>query len=59
VLGELRATVELRCQWCHGSPGVGLFLCQAHQVLGEPTYLDTAQAAGETTFAYGDNRHRH
>lgn len=44
------------CQWCHGSPGVGLFFAAAHEVLGEAAYLDTAAAAGETTFSYGDVR---
>ena len=44
------------CQWCHGSPGVGLFYATAHAVLGDAGHLDTARAAGETTFAYGDVR---
>ena len=45
-----------RCQWCNGAPGVGLFYAKAYEVLGEPSYLETAEAAGETTFAYGDVR---
>lgn len=46
-----------RCQWCHGAPGVGLFYTKAYEILGEPSYLKTAQAAGETTFTCGDVRH--
>ena len=53
LVGETEAT---RCQWCHGSPGVGLFFTRAYEVLGEASYLETARAAGETTFAYGDVR---
>ena len=45
-----------RCQWCHGSPGVGLFFTKAYAVLEEEAYLETAKAAGETTYAYGDVR---
>jgi lantibiotic modifying enzyme len=45
------------CQWCHGSPGIGLFFAKAHEVLGEQHYLQIAKAAGETTFARGDVRH--
>ena len=44
----------MRCQWCHGSPGVGLAYVQAYEVTNESDYLDTAKAAGETTFAFGD-----
>lgn len=47
---------ELRCQWCNGAPGVGLFFVKGHEALGDPSYLETAEAAGETTFAYGDVR---
>jgi lantibiotic modifying enzyme len=46
-----------RCQWCIGTPGVGLFHVRAAEALGDRDYLATAQAAGETTFAYGDVRH--
>jgi lantibiotic modifying enzyme len=45
-----------RCQWCHGSPGVGLFYTRAFEILGDPAFLKTAEAAGETTFQYGDMR---
>jgi lantibiotic modifying enzyme len=44
------------CQWCHGSPGVGLFYATAYAVLGDAAHLRAALAAGETTFAYGDAR---
>jgi lantibiotic modifying enzyme len=44
------------CQWCHGSPGVGLFFARAADVLGDDGLLAIATSAGETTFAYGDVR---
>jgi lantibiotic modifying enzyme len=50
---------ELRCQWCYGAPGVGLFFAKAYEALGSggpAEYLATAEAAGETTFQYGDVR---
>jgi lantibiotic modifying enzyme len=47
---------ELRCQWCNGAPGVGLFFVKAYDVLGDPAYLRTAEAAGEATYQYGDVR---
>ena len=50
------ATDLPRCQWCHGAPGVGLFYAKAHEVLGAAADLQTAEAAGETTYAYGDVR---
>ena len=46
----------LRCQLCDGSPGVGLFFARAYEALGEPRYLETARAAAEATYAYGDVR---
>lgn len=45
------------CQWCHGAPGVGLAFAKAYEVLGETSFLETAEAAGKTTFAYADVRH--
>jgi hypothetical protein len=45
-----------RCQWCHGALGVGLFYAKAYEVIGDPAYLRTAEAAGECTFACGDVR---
>lgn len=45
-----------KCQWCHGSPGVGLFFARAWEAFKEPWLLEVAEAAGETTFAYGDIR---
>lgn len=50
---------DLRCQWCYGASGVGLFFAKAHEALGTGAaaeYLATAEAAGETTFQYGDVR---
>ncbi|MAG37687.1 MAG: hypothetical protein CL878_15740 [Dehalococcoidia bacterium] len=50
---------DLRCQWCYGASGVGLYFAKAYEVLGPeaaPTALATAEAAGETTFQYGDVR---
>jgi lantibiotic modifying enzyme len=49
----------LRCQWCYGAPGIGLFFVKAHEILGAagaPEALATAVAAGETTYRYGDVR---
>ncbi|MGH2351559.1 MAG: lanthionine synthetase LanC family protein [Chloroflexota bacterium] len=46
-----------RCQWCIGAPGVGVFWTKAHEVLGDPSFLEMGVAAGHTTFAYGDVRH--
>jgi lantibiotic modifying enzyme len=46
----------LRCQLCDGSPGVGLFFVRAYEALGEPRCLETARAAAEATYAYGDVR---
>ena len=45
-----------RCQWCTGAPGIGLFFAKAHEVLGAATCLQTARAAGEATYTYGDGR---
>ena len=50
------AAAPRACQWCRGAPGVGLCYATAHAVLGDPAYLRTAEAAGETTYAYGDVR---
>jgi len=47
---------RLRCQWCRGAAGVGLCLASCSEVLGEPRYLTAAEAAGETTYGYGDVR---
>ncbi|HEV2124524.1 MAG TPA: lanthionine synthetase LanC family protein, partial [Chloroflexota bacterium] len=47
---------DLRCQWCNGAPGVGLFFVKAYETLGEPENLTIAEAAGEATFQYGDVR---
>jgi lantibiotic modifying enzyme len=55
VFGD--ATPRIRCQWCVGAPGIGLFYATAYQVLGEPAFLTTAKAAGEATWAAGDVRH--
>jgi lantibiotic modifying enzyme len=45
-----------RCQWCHGSPGVGLFLVKAARMLGRPHLLALAERAGEAVIGYGDCR---
>jgi hypothetical protein len=45
-----------RCQWCIGTPGVGLFYVRAAEALGDSGCLATARAAGETTFVHGDVR---
>ena len=46
----------LKCQWCVGAPGIGLFWTRAYEVLGDPAYLQMATAAGECTYGYGDVR---
>ena len=46
-----------RCQICDGSPGIGLFHARAYAALSDPSFLETARAAGEATYAYGDVRH--
>jgi lantibiotic modifying enzyme len=59
TLDGLSAGEALRCQWCFGAAGVGLFFVKAHEVLGAagaPGALATALAAGETTDRYGDVR---
>ena len=53
---SLNETETPRCQWCHGAAGVGLVYVRASEVLGEAFYRQTAEAAGETTFQYGDVR---
>jgi lantibiotic modifying enzyme len=50
------AESKLRCQWCRGAAGVGLCLALCYEVMGDPRYLKTAEAAGETTYRYGDVR---
>ena len=45
-----------RCQWSHGSAGIGLVFLKASEVLGNPTYYGIAMKCGETTYAYGDHR---
>ena len=45
-----------KVQWCHGSPGIGLFYAAAYEDLKDPAYLATARAAGDCTFAAGDIR---
>lgn len=54
-LGDKDQTT-LRNQWCLGASGIGLFFAKAYELLEEPSYLEKAKAAGETTFACGDAR---
>jgi lantibiotic modifying enzyme len=44
------------CQWCHGAPGVGLAYLKGFEVWKDAAFLETAAAAGEAVFAYGDVR---
>ncbi|MEO8353847.1 MAG: lanthionine synthetase LanC family protein [Chthoniobacteraceae bacterium] len=46
----------VRCQWSHGAAGIGLTLLTAHRVLGDVGYLESAVAAAEATYHYGDFR---
>ncbi len=43
-------------QWCNGAPGVGLFYTKAYEILKDPSYLEIAKKAAQTTLAYGDWR---
>jgi lantibiotic modifying enzyme len=45
-----------RCQWSHGSPGIGLVFLLAHELLHDREYYEVALQCGVTTFAYGDFR---
>lgn len=49
-------TIE-RCHWCHGGAGIGQFFARTYERTEESRYLDVAVAAGECTYAYGDDRH--
>lgn len=45
-----------RFQWCHGSPGIGLFFARAHAATKDPLCKDFAIRCGEATFIAGDVR---
>ena len=45
-----------RCQWSHGSPGIGLVFLLAYELLKGPSYYEIALQCGTTTIAYGDFR---
>ena len=45
-----------RCAWCHGAAGIGRFWTEAYAVLREAPDLETAIAAAECTYNYGDYR---
>lgn len=53
MLGETELN---RCQWSHGSAGIGVVFLKAARVLDTPAYRDVARRAGEATYAYGDFR---
>ena len=38
-------------QWCHGSPGIGLFFGELHRLTGDPADLGMARNCGEATLA--------
>jgi lantibiotic modifying enzyme len=48
------APAARRWQWCTGAPGIGLFYARAAEVLGAGALSETAEAAGESTWARGD-----
>ncbi len=53
----LLGTGELsRCQWSHGSAGIGPAFLRAWEMLGEARLLQAARMAGEATHHYGDHR---
>lgn len=45
-----------RCQWCHGGAGVGQYFARAYARTEDRRYLETAVAAGECTYKYGDDK---
>ena len=45
-----------RCQWCHGGAGIGQYFARAYARTEDSRYLETAVAAGECTYEYGDDR---
>ena len=54
--GTAQDDATQRCAWCHGAAGVGRFWTEAYAALREPSFLETAIAAAECTYAYGDYR---
>jgi class IV lanthipeptide synthase len=56
TLDGLSRGEALQVQWCSGAPGVGIFFAKAFEAFGDPKDLETAEAAGECTFQYGDVR---
>ncbi len=53
VIGEMGLD---RCQWSHGSPGIGLVFLLAYEIFKDTSYYEIALHCGTTTFAYGDFR---
>ena len=47
------APAARRWKWCTGAPGIGLFYARAAELLGADAFLETAAAAGESTWAHG------
>lgn len=47
---------ERKCQLCYGAPGVGVYFTKAYELFRDPQDLETAEAAGECTYQYGDRR---
>ncbi len=45
-----------RCQWSHGSAGIGLVFLLAYEIFEDTSYYEIALQCGTTTFAYGDFR---
>ena len=45
-----------RFQWCHGSPGIGLFFSRAYEITNNTPLLDWAIRCGHSTYAAGDAR---
>lgn len=45
-----------RCHWCHGGAGIGQFFVRAYDRTQQDRYLDTAIAAADCTWAYGDDK---
>ncbi len=51
--GDTRAP---RVQWCHGSPGIGLFAIRGFEAVGDASLRGLAERCAEAVYAAGDVR---
>ena len=45
-----------RFQWCHGSPGIGLFFARTYEITGDKLCKEWARRCGDSTYSAGDIR---